>query len=126
MTMSTIADGIGSDDSVGLVEFYDHVADFVAADMESIYQSIFTTVARTDIYGAVKKCKHIRCATGRKSLPSSYCSARRIGKVRNEQINLEDDEIEKFSDVIFAKYKSVSFISFYAINANIDSFSHPC
>lgn len=37
MTMSTIADGIGSDDSVGFVEFYDHVADFVAADMESIY-----------------------------------------------------------------------------------------
>lgn len=124
--VSNISDNKDDQMNKMCVEFYDHVPDFVGKDLEDIYQSIFTTVARMDIYDAVKTA-HTYIVRHRDKT-CTILLFRRVKnqvKVYNEQITLHEDEIKQFSEVIFSKYKSVSIISFYAISSSFDQFSRP-
>lgn len=113
-------------EDIACVEFYDHVPDSVEHDLENIYQSIFTTVARMKIDGALAGASTyiVRQGAKARTVLLFRCEGNRV-TVYNEQISLENNEIRKFSDAIFSKYKSVSVISFYAINADINKFSRP-
>lgn len=125
--MVSIAENIESDDeNITFLEFYDHVPDSVEHDLENIYHSIYTTAARMEIYGALAEASTYIVRQGAKT--RTVFLFRREGNrvtVYNEQISLENNEIKKFSDAIFSKYKSVSFISFYAIDADMNKFSRP-
>ena len=109
-----------------LVEFYDHVPDFIVSSMENIYQSIFTTVARMRIYGALNNASTYVVRDGEK-IRTVFIFRREKNRiiVSNEQINIESDEIKKFADAIFYKYKEISCISFYAVGTDFDIFPRP-
>lgn len=108
------------------VDFYDHVPEFVEQELINLYQSIFTTLARMRIYG-LEKTANTYVVRDQRGIRTVFIF-RRDGNqitVYNEQIELNEKEIKQFSEIIFSKYKSVSFVSFYAICVDFSSFSRP-
>lgn len=104
----------------------DHVPNFVERHLELLYQNIFTTVARFDIYNAAKNASTYVVRKG--GQVSTVFLFRREGDqvtVYNQQIKIDGHEIKQFSDLIFSKYKSVSLISFYAIETDIKALPYP-
>ena len=125
--MDNIAENIQQGDaSMARVEFYDHVPGFVEPVLENLYQSLFTTIARMDMYGIIKNAHTYVLRDAEKVL--AVFIFRREGNqvtVYNEQISIEGEDIKRFSDAIFLKYQSVSLISFYEINADIATCLRP-
>lgn len=110
------------------VEIYDNdIPDFVAHELERLYESVYCTVARFRIYGeahgastyVARSAQGIACVI-------LYRIEGRTVKVINQQITLSAADLRSFADTMFARYRAVSLISFYAIDAQLGRFPYPC
>jgi hypothetical protein len=102
------------------------VPGFVASALETLYESVYCTLARINIYGEGENAStYVARAHGRILCVILYRVEGNTVKVVNQQITIGQDELREFARAIFSKYPSVRVISFYAIETRIDRFPFP-
>lgn len=109
------------------VEFYDgQVPSFVEAELERLYECMMTTVARFDIYRAAPDAStYVVREAGR--ITTLFLFRRQGGRVQvyNEQIPVAAQDINRFAGAVFARYRKVRLISFYAISTEALAIRYP-
>jgi hypothetical protein len=99
---------------------------FVAGALETLYESVYCTLARFNIYGEAENAStYVARSRGRILCVILFRIEGNAVKVVNQQIAIGQDELREFARAIFAKYRSVSVISFYAIETRIERFPFP-
>jgi len=99
---------------------------FIASEMENLYESLFSSFAK---FSALKEEINTRAyvvrSAGKISTVFLFRHEERRVHVLNEFISVGNEEMHRFSNHIFSKYKKVDVISFRAIKLTIQSFSYP-
>jgi hypothetical protein len=111
-----------SDESERLtISFYENqVPPYVEAEMERLYECVYTTVARFRIYDACGNISTYVVRKGEKIITIFLFEVnRRKVKVLNEQIKMDEEDIWRFATSIFSRFKFVTSISFWAIQTAI-------
>jgi hypothetical protein len=109
------------------IAFYDNaIPPFAEAELERLYQCVMTTLARFDIYAAAPAAStYVAREDGRITTLFLFRRERHRVTVYNEQIPIDAAEIKRFADAVFARYRSVRRISFYAIDTRTDAIGYP-
>jgi hypothetical protein len=93
----------------------------VEADMERLYQHMYSSYTRMKVYGEIDGTTNTYVV--RKGTEAAAILLFRLGKdtvrVLNEQIDLDEEEIERFSRYIFGTFDAVRLISFPVIHADV-------
>lgn len=125
---SIVHEGERSDESAEItIAFYENeVPAFVSAEMERLYENVYSSLARLGIYGEDGNASTYVARKGGAAI-AVFLFRRVQGEVSvlNEQIKLDEQEILRFANAVFGAYKSVNAISFHAIDASIRKFPFP-
>lgn len=117
---------IGSE-GITIACYENYVPLFIAAEMERLYENIFSSVAQFRVYGG--KAKHTSTYIVRKchKIITAFLFQKENGKVQvcNEVIKVNDDDVNRFANYIFARYNDVTVVSFRAVHADICKLSFP-
>ena len=97
--------------------FFDlEVPDFLGPELERLYQSIYSTASRLEIYGQDKDVNSYVVRKGGQII--SALLFRLEGRqvvVLNQQTSIDPHEIARFSSAVFLRYKDVQLISFWGL-----------
>ena len=103
-------------DEISLSFFECEVPEFVAPELERLYQSIYSTMARIRIY---EENKALSTYVARRGETVISVILFRLEKskiiVINQQATIDAVEISRFSSAVFLRYKNVNFISFWGL-----------
>ncbi len=110
-----------------IISLYENeVPPFVEAEMERLYENVYTSLARFHIYGEAANASAYVVRKGGKVITALvFRREQNEVKVLNQQIRIEEAEIRRFANAIFARFKSVTAISFWAIETAIRRFPFP-
>jgi hypothetical protein len=102
------------------------VPDFVAGELERLYESVYCTLARFAIYDEVRGAStYVAHVHGKIACLILFRLEGTTVKVINQQIRLSADDLLRFSHAIFQKYPSARTISLYAVDAEKGQFPFP-
>lgn len=104
-----------------IIIYEDVVPEFVERELESLYESIYCTLARLRVYDSLAGVSTYVAWDG--DAVRAIFLFRRDGdeiRVLNQQITVAGDELERFVRTVFSRYRSARLISFYAIDATFD------
>jgi hypothetical protein len=102
------------------------IPDFVGHELERLYESVYCTLARFNIYGEANDAStYAARAGGVIQCLILFRIESGVVKVINQQIRLADDDLRCFADAIFEKYGKVRRIAFYAIDTTLAGFHLP-
>jgi hypothetical protein len=109
------------------VSIYENqIPEFVASALETLYESVYCTLARFNIYGEAENAStYVARSHGHIACLILFRVEGDAVKVINQQIAIGQDELREFARAIFAKYRPVRVISFYAIDTRIRRFPFP-
>jgi hypothetical protein len=109
------------------VTFYDNeIPDFVERELERLYQSVYCTIARFNIYGEAEGASTYVARVGGAVVAAILFRVEAgIVRVINQQVRLSDDELRRFADAVFARYGAARRIAFYAIDTGLERFHLP-
>jgi hypothetical protein len=109
------------------VQFYENeVPAFVEQHLEQLYQSLFSTIARLEIYDSAKAAStYVARRNGAVVAVILFRRDRTRVTVYNEQLAFDGQELILFVKRLFARYKEVELVSFYAIRADIAKTPYP-
>ncbi len=99
------------------ISFYENqIPPFVEAEMERLYENIYTSLSRFRIYGEMENASTYVVRKGDKVI-TLFLFRREQDEVKvlNKQITIDEAEILRFTNATFAAFKSVKIISFLAI-----------
>jgi hypothetical protein len=99
------------------VSFFDHkVPEFLGTELERLYQSVYSTVARLKIYEQDKEISSYVARRGGQII-SAILFRLENSKivVLNQQTRIDSIEIARFSSAAFSRYKGVNQISFWGL-----------
>jgi hypothetical protein len=103
-------------DEVTISFFEYEMPEFVEPELDRLYQSIYSTVARLRIYGRYKDINAFVARRGEKIISVILFQLEDCKVVvLNEQTNINAVEISRFSSEVFFRYKSVTLISFWGL-----------
>ena len=100
---------------------------FVEVELERLYGNLFSSPSQFRVYGGLTPDTSTYIARSGDVIISIFLfrHQKRNVQVINEGMKIEGEELRIFSDYIFNRFKSVNFISFHAVEAQIDQFSFP-
>lgn len=106
--------------------YEDEVPPFAEAELERLYGTIFSSLAHFRIYGGAENASTYVVQAGGKVI-TLLLFMRDKNKVRvvNEWIGVGAEELDRFASHIFARFASVSVITFHAVLPDIGRFSRP-
>lgn len=109
------------------VAFYENeIPDFVERELERLYETVYSTIARFNIYGEADHAStYIARSAGAIVCVILFRVEQGVVRVINQQIRLSADDLRGFADAVFAKYRGARRIAFYAIDAVIARFHLP-
>lgn len=106
--------------------YVDEIPPFVEAELDRLYQAIFSSLPKLKIFGAPNPVSTY--AVTRQdaivTLLLFQCSDRNVS-VLNEFIVLDQAEINEFADFIFFKFPTVQTVSFSAIKSDFKKLNYP-
>lgn len=112
--------------SVTTALYEEQVPAFVGRQLELLYQCVFTTLARFAIHDVANGAStYVVRVDGTVRTVFLF---RREGDtviVCNEQIAVGSDEMRRFCDYVFARYRQVAVVSFYAVDADASRLRYP-
>ena len=109
------------------VSLYENqVPAFIEADMERLYENIFSSLAKFRIDGNARNASAYVVRKGGKVI-TVFLFRRENGKVEviNEVIKIDEEDVRRFANTIFSAFRSVTVISFHAIQTAIRSLPFP-
>jgi hypothetical protein len=100
---------------------------FVESELERLYRNTFSTLSRFTIYGDITNDTNTYVAreNGTAIAVLLFQVSENRVRVLNEQINVDEKEIDRFINYIFATYSSIHVISFRAIRTNLQRLALP-
>ena len=103
--------------------FYEkEIPPFVEKQLETLYQSIYCSVARIRLYEPVNDLMTFIATAGSEiKILILFRINGEVVKVVNQQVRFSKDDLSYFSHQIFAKYATINRIDFYALDCSIDS-----
>ena len=109
------------------ISFYENeIPDFVASEMDRLYQNIFSSASKFHIDGrAFNATTYVHRREGRTATILVFHLHEHRVNVINECIELSGNDIQCFAKAIFLKYRSVTLITFNAVKASIDKLPYP-
>lgn len=109
------------------IQIYENeIPGFVAEALDRLYESVYCTLARFNIYGEADNASTYVARSGQNI--TCVILFRIDGdtvRVVNQQIALEQEALRRFAAAIFARYRPVRVISFYAIETQIEDVGFP-
>ena len=99
------------------ISFYEgEVPEFIELELERLYQSIYSTVARLRIYENSKNITSYVALKGQNIISAIiFRIENNKAIVLNEQTYINVVEISRFSKAVFLRYKSVTYISYWGL-----------
>lgn len=114
------------DDNEVVLIYDGEVPAFVERQLELLYQSLFTTIARIEIYSSREGASTYVVRKGDKIVTIFlFLRKRNHVTVLNQQVVIDGEEVKRFASHIFSRYPTVSLISFYAIETDIRNTRFP-
>jgi hypothetical protein len=109
------------------ISFYENeIPDFVERELERLYETVYSTIARFNIYGEAENAStYVARSAGAIVCVILFRIEQGVVRVINQQIRLSADDLRSFADAVFAKYRAARRIAFYAIDAAIGHFHLP-
>jgi hypothetical protein len=109
------------------ITFYENeIPDFVASEMDRLYENIFSSASKFHIDGrALNATTYAHRREGRVTTILVFQRYENRVEVINECIELDENDIQRFSNAIFLRYRGVSFITFYAVKATVEKLTFP-
>ena len=109
------------------ISFYDNeIPDFLVSELDELYENIHSSASKFHIDGrALNATTYVH---RRETRIASILVFNQIGRrveVINESIKLDENDIQKFANAIFARYPNVSFITFNAVQVSIEKLTYP-
>ncbi|MES2536671.1 MAG: GNAT family N-acetyltransferase [Pseudomonadota bacterium] len=100
---------------------------FVEPELERLYGHIFSSLALHRIYGGITDGTSTYRATANGELSTIMLFRRQYNQVHvlNEQIEIHEQEIDRFVRYIFTALPSVTVITFNAIRASLQALAYP-
>lgn len=120
------SDQMGKFEAVTVALFENNVPSFVAAEMDQLYGSLYSSLTKYRIYGDLEGVSTYVVREDGKAI-TIFLFRRNKGKVQvmNEVIKIDQEEIRQFAETIFSSFKSISVIAFNAIQTNINRLPFP-
>src|SRR2546425_1120584 len=95
--------------------FVHEVPPFAEAEMENLYGSLYSSLTKFRIYGGVGDAStYVVRKDGKVIVVFLFRLNKGRVQVMNEVIRIDEEEIRRFSETIFLKFRSASVISFNA------------
>jgi hypothetical protein len=103
------------------------IPDFVEEEMERLYESIYSSLLQYRVYKTTTGNTSTYVVREDLRVVAVFLFIRERTKVRvlNEVIRLDESEISRFAEYIFAAFKKVTVISFHAIQTDIHKLRFP-
>ena len=102
------------------------VPPFVEMEMERLYENIYSSVAKFRIDGNARNTSaYVVRKGGNVITVFLFRHEKEKVEVINELIKIDEDEVRQFANTIFAAFKSVTIISFHAIQTAIQTLPFP-
>lgn len=106
--------------------YEDEVPPFVEAEIGRLYESVYTSLARFRIYGEID---HVSTYVARKNgkVIAVFLFRREQGEVKvlNKQVKIDEAEVRRFVKAMFSAFRSVTVISFWAIETATSGLEFP-
>jgi hypothetical protein len=114
-------------DSVTISLYSTAVPRFVDGVLNQLYQCMHSSFAYHSIYGNITQdtCTYVARKNGEVVAALLFSIEDGMARVLNEQLSLDADEIDRFSDYIFKEYPSVHIVWFPVIENKIGSLLFP-
>lgn len=116
-------------DEITITFYANEVPSFVAAEMERLYENVYTSLARFRIYGEAGNASTYVVRKGGIAI-TIFLFRHEVSEIRvlNNQIRISEEDIHRFSAAVFSKFNAVTVISFCAIQTAIRTlpFPHQC
>ena len=103
------------------------IPDFVEEEMERLYENIYSSLLQFRVYKTIKGNTSTYVVREDQRIVTIFLFVRERAKVRvlNEVIRLNESDISRFAEYIFAAFKKVTVISFHAIQTDIHRLRFP-
>ncbi|MFC6518689.1 GNAT family N-acetyltransferase [Undibacterium arcticum] len=110
--------------SISLYE--NEVPAFVEAELERLYENIFSSLEKFRVEGTATNASTYVVRKGAEVI-TVFLFRRENGKVEvlNQAIKIEEVEVCRFADAIFSAFKSVTVITFHAVQTTIRKLPFP-
>jgi hypothetical protein len=106
--------------------FEDNLPPVIEAEMTSLYGNLFSAPAKFRAYGQLNKVNtYVARADGRPVAIFIFRRERNKIHVLNEQIFILQEELARFAQYIFTKYRTVSTIHFKTVDTQLNRFDFP-
>lgn len=111
---------------ISIICHEDEVPDFVEAELERLYGSVFSSLAQFSVYGGAEHAStYVARRGGEATSVLLFRRERQHVRVINEWITLDADEIARFAAHVFITYEAVNVITFPAVRTAIRHFPFP-
>lgn len=123
---SDVPDQAIEDEEVTIWHYENEVPSFVAAEMEQLYENLFSSMMQFKIYGASENASIYLVRKNGKAI-TIFLFRQERGRVQviNEVIQVGEQEVSLFAKFIFSTYEAVTVISFHAIQTDIRRLPFP-
>lgn len=113
-------------DEVTISLYENEVPSFVSAELDQLYENLFSSMTQFRVYGSVKDASTYLVRKNDKTI-TIFLFRQQGGRVDviNEVIRVEEQDVSHFAEYIFSTFKSVTVISFHAIQTDIRRLPFP-
>jgi hypothetical protein len=99
---------------------------FAEHELQLLYECVYCTLARLRIYEPMRNVSTYVARAG-DTISAVFLFTREKNEIRvlNQQIKIGGEDVRKFAEAIFSRYRSVQIISFYAIDSALTRLPFP-
>jgi hypothetical protein len=115
-------------EGIAIARYENEVPPFVEGELERLYGNIFSSLAHFRVFSELPDDTSTYVVRRNNEITAILLYRRDEKRVQvlNEGMELDEEEISRFADSVFAAYKSVNVISFHAVPVEIQRLPYPC
>lgn len=115
-------------ESISVVCHENEVPPFVAGELERLYGNIYASLVQLQAAGALSADISTYVVRNGSHITSLFLFRRENRKVQvlNEGIAISGEELHRFADYIFSRYREVSIVIFHAVRPETGELAFPC
>ena len=110
-----------------VIDFYEtEIPPFAAAELERLYQNVYTTLLRYTIYHDIAGAStYVKRSGGQVRALFLFHRHGRTLRVLNQQISVSAADVGELSAALFARYPGTLKVTFYALDVRLDTLALP-
>jgi hypothetical protein len=107
-------------DGITIACYQNQIPPFIEAEMERLYQNIFSSMAQFRVYGALAGAVNTYVVWKDRRIVTIFLFSREKGRVQvlNEVIQVSRQDVDRFANYLFSAFGTISAISFRAVRTD--------